>query len=248
MQPILRRLLLLILVLVAIEATSQSYIMIKGQVWDLAGSELTGAHAFNKTRHYGTFTNIDGIFYLVMVPGDSLRVSMIGYKPYNMKVPEKLSATSYKLDITLLADTILLKETTIKPYPETYAEFRKEFLELKAPEEKIYSRIVINEDFGSKYSNPEGGLILPGPIGLLYNAFSKEGKEIKKMNVILARDHLREQLLSIITREILNKRFKLNTDDEIDAMMSECGITKDFLSRHSGYAIIQHIQRCRKVK
>lgn len=231
----------------AIQAKAQQYVMIKGQVWDLSGDELVGAHAYNMTRHYGTFTNIDGIFFLVMVPGDTLRVSMVGYKEYKMKIPARLSASSYKLDVTLLADTILLKEAVIKPFPATYIEFKKEFLALKLPEELIIDRITMpSEGYGSKYTMPGGGISLPGPFSLLYNSFSKEAKELKKMNKILARDRTRDLLVAKLPREILLKQFGIKNDDDIDKLISDCGLTTEILEETNDYSIIQYVMQCLK--
>lgn len=225
---------------------AQHYIMIKGQVWDLYGEELVGAHAYNKTRHYGTFTDRNGIFFLVTNPGDSLQVTMVGYKPYKMRIPDRLSADTYKLDVTLIGDTLLLRTAEIKPYPATYAELKEEYIKLKVPEEKILERIQMpNEIYRSKYSNPDGtGLMIPGPFTALYMAFSREGKELKKMNSILAKDRLREQLLNIVSREILQNKFNMKTDSQIDEMIQRCGLTQEFLQRNSGYEVIRYIIRC----
>lgn len=245
MHPVLRRVIMLFLLFIALSSKAQQYVIIKGQVWDLSGNELVGAHAYNNTRHYGTFTDIDGIFFMVVVPGDSLRVSMIGFKPYKMRIPTRLNANSYKLDLTLLADTILLKVAEIKPYPATYAELKREFIKLKVPEEKILPKIIMPSDPTlNQYANPGGGILLPGPIGLLYNAFSKEAKELKKMNVILAQNSLRDQLLSIVSRNTLEKKFGLKTDDEIDEMMKSCGITSEYLNQTREYIVIQKLMRC----
>jgi hypothetical protein len=248
MHRFLQSALLLFFILAGMNSMAQKYVMIKGQVWDLTGENLVGAHAYNSTRHYGTFTDIDGIFFLVMVPGDSMRVSMIGYKPYKMKIPDKLSADSYKLDITLVGDTIILRTAEIRPYPATYAELRQEFMKLRAPEEKILDRITMPDiNYGSKYTNPDGGgIVLPGPLSLLYNTFSKEAKELKKMNKILAEDRLREDIISIISRRTLETEFGIKTDEQIDVMIKRCNLTPEFIRGRSHYDIIKYIMQCYK--
>lgn len=246
MQRFSKTLLLLIFILLGFDSLGQKYVMIKGQVWDLTGENLVGAHAYNSTRHYGTFTDIDGIFFLVMVPGDSMHVSMIGYKPYKMRVPERLTADSYKLDITLIGDTIILRTAEIRPYPATYAELRQEFIQLKVAEEDIMDRVRMPAiNYGSKYTNPDGGgIVLPGPLSLLYNTFSKEAKELKKMNKILAEDRLREDIINIISRKTLEKEFGIKTDEQIDAMIKKCSITPEFIRGRSHYDIIKYIMQC----
>lgn len=248
MHRLVLKILLPFALLLASQSFAQKYVMIKGKVWDLSGQKLVGAHAYNSTRHYGTFTDIEGLFFLVMVPGDSLRISMVGYKPYRMRIPSTLTADNYRLDVTLLADTLMLKTAEISAYPLTYADLKREFTRLKLPEAYIKERWMIpNINYGSKYTNPDGGgLLLPGPFSLLYNTFSKEAKELRKMNTILEHNRLREDFLKIIPREMLEKKLGIKTDDEIDELMTHCGITADFLRLRRDYDIINHVMRCGK--
>ncbi len=247
MHKIAYRLLCFLLLLLTYTGYAQQYVMIKGQVWNLAGEKLVSAHAYNSSRHYGTFTDVNGIFFLVMAPGDSLNVSMIGYKPYKMRIPLKLEAVSYKLDVTLAADTILLKTAEIKAYPATYAELKKEFVKLKVADEKWFERTQMpNVIYRSKYANPDGtGLLLPGPFSLLYNTFSKEAKELKKMNTILTADRVREKLLTIISKSSFAKEFGITNDDQINALIKRCGITIEFLNSTPEYRVIEYLLQCK---
>jgi len=224
---------------------AQSYIMISGTVWNLHGDKLVGANALNQTRNYGTFTDANGQFFLVLGENDWLKVSMVGYKPYFMQVPEGLSAQTYSLNVTLVGDTTILKETVIRPYPLTYTAFRQEFLALRLPEEKLQNRLLMPKTpFRRNYENPEGGLLLPGPFTLLYNAFSKEAKELRKMQVLRERDALRDLLLAIISREVIYNRYACSNDEDIDELILYCGLTKEYLSSASHYLIARRINVC----
>ncbi|MHC1774151.1 MAG: carboxypeptidase-like regulatory domain-containing protein [Lentimicrobium sp.] len=237
--------LLTLLVYPATKLAAQSYVMIKGTVWDLQGEELVGAHALNVTKKYGTFTDVKGNFFLVLAEKDSLKVSMIGYKPYYMSVPSGLTAQSYTLNITLVSDTLMLNTATIRPYPATYREFRQEFLTLNLPEEDALKRLQLPTDpIRSKYTTPEGYLALPGPFTLLYNAFSKEAKELKKMQAINTKIELRKKLLSIIAREVLEHRFDMKTDDDIDDFIIYCGLSKEYLASTPHYIIARRVSAC----
>lgn len=239
---------LLFLLLLMVPTTgllAQAYVMINGHVWNLKGEQLVGAHAMNVTRHYGTFSDAKGSFFIVLAENDSLKVSMIGYKPYYMKIPRNLTASSYSLNVTLVADTLMLQETTIRPYPATYREFRQEFLTLKTPELAAIERLQLPTDpFRRSYQNPEGGLLLPGPFTLLYNAFSKEAKELRKMQAINDKIELRNHLLGIIAREIFVHRFGCETDDDIDELIFICGITKEYLDTTPHYLIARRVNAC----
>lgn len=237
--------LLMFLVLPFNRLKAQSYIMISGKVWNLRGDKLIGAHALNKTRKYGTFADAEGQFFLVLAEKDSLKVSMIGYKPYYMRIPEGLASQTYSLNVTLVADTLILEEAVIRPYPATYREFRQEFLTLKLPEDAIRDRLLMSKTpFRRNYESPEGGLLLPGPFTLLYNTFSKEAKELKKMQAIREKESLRNQLLTIISREVIYNRYGCNTDEDFDDFILQCGLTKEYLSSTSHYLIARRVHAC----
>ena len=238
-------LLLLLLIAPAARLSAQAYVMISGQVWNLKGEELVGAHALNISRKYGTFTDADGKFFLVLAERDSLKVSMIGYKPYYMHIPAGLTAQSYSLNITLVSDTLMLNTATIRPYPGTYREFRHEFLALRLPEEAAIKRLQLpNDPYRSKYTTPEGYLALPGPFTLLYNAFSKEAKELRKMQAINEKNELRKKLLSIISREVMQYRYGCETEDDIDELIYLCGITMAYLTSTPHYLIARRVNAC----
>lgn len=238
-------LLLLLLFITVSRLSAQAYVMISGQVWNLKGEPLVGANALNVTKSYGSFTDSKGKFNLVLAEHDSLRISMIGYKSYRMRIPSGLTAQSYSLNVTLVADTLMLNEATIRPYPATYREFRQEFLSMRAPEEVIIKRLEMpDKPFRHSYESPEGGLLLPGPFTLLYNAFSKEAKELRKVQALREKDDLRALLLGIISREVLHYRYGCDTDDDIDELIFECGITKEYLDATPHYLIARRVSAC----
>ena len=238
-------LVLLALVLFCGPLKSQNYVMIQGSVYNLSGESLVGAHAHNQSKGYGTFTDYNGKFSLVLAKNDTLKVSMIGYRPFMLKISDKLNALNYSIKITLLVDTIYISGPEIRPYPATYPEFRKEFVALRTPEEIAHKKLGLpTQPFRRKYENPDGGLLLPGPVSLLYNQFSKEAKEKKKMGAIIAQNKLRADFLNIITPEILDRRYGCSGEDDIDALLKFCGIDQGYLQRVPHYLIVQRLESC----
>jgi len=237
--------LLLIFLIAPMVLKAQNYVLINGQVFNLKGESLVGAHALNSTRGYGTFTDQHGKFFLVLAEKDSLKVSMIGFKPYTMQIPQGLTAQSYNLKVTLVSDTLILVETTIRPYPATYREFKHEFLSLRTPEEIALKKLHLpSQPYRRSYESPEGGLLMPGPFTLLYNTFSKEAKELRKVKSIRERDNLREHLLKIVSRDVLKLRYGCISDDDIDSLIASCGISKEYLSATPHYVIARRISVC----
>lgn len=237
--------LIFLFILVAFELKGQDYIMIKGTVYNLKGETLPGANAVNISRNYGTFTDYGGKFTLILAKKDTLKVSMVGFKPFIFRVPEKLQGLNYSMNITLMADTLILQETEIRPYPATYAGFRQEFVTLKTPEEKIVKDMNLpTEPFRRRYENPEGGLLLPGPFSLLYDNFSKEAKQKKKMAEINRKNKLREKFIELITKETLEIKFACHTEDEIDELLYFCGISLGDIEIHKPYYIVSKLNNC----
>jgi hypothetical protein len=224
---------------------SQSYIMLKGSVFSVTGDALVGAHARNLHRNYGTFTDFRGEFSLVLARNDTLKVTMIGYKTFLFRIPANLPSLNYSIKITLFEDTLMIPAVEIRPYPLTYPEFRQEFITMRTPQEIAVKKLKLpSEPFRRKYENPEGGLLLPGPFSLIYDNFSKEAKQRRKMAEILKRNALRSDFLNIISAEIHSHRFGISTDDEIDELIFYCGISRELLDNTPHYMLIVMVENC----
>lgn len=237
--------LIFLIIVIAFESKGQDYIMIKGTVYNLRGETLPGANAVNISKNYGTFTDYSGDFTLILAKNDTLKVSMVGFKPFLYKIPEKLKGLNYSMKITLMADTLILQETEIRPYPATYAEFRQEFVTMKTPEEKIINDMNLpTEPFRKRYESPEGGLLLPGPFSLLYDNFSKEAKQKKKMAEINRKNNLRDKFIELVTRETLLIEYNCRTEDEIDELLEFCGINLSDIEIHKPYYIVSKLNKC----
>lgn len=229
-------LLILLSILFSGQVSAQSYVMIRGTVFNMKGEVLAGAHTRNITRKYGGFTDSDGNFDIIMATNDSLMVSMIGFKPFKMIIPAMLNALSYRLKVTLVSDTILLKSVEIRPYPLTYTEFRKEFVEVESPEEEYFERLRIPKIYGPH--------IIKGPFGYFYNRYSKEAKEIKKMAAIFAKIALRQNFLKVISSDVLRLRYDCIEDEDIDELIRFCGISESLLNSLPQTAIASKIDSC----
>jgi hypothetical protein len=63
-------------------------------------------------------------------------------------------------------------------------------------------------------------------------------------NKILEVDNFREEIVSIIGRNVLEKKLGIKTEEQIDAMIQKCGLTPEFLKGRTHYDIIQYILLC----
>lgn len=216
--------------------TGQNWVMIRGGIFDIQGKALPGANIKNKGRFYGTFTDRDGQYSIIMATTDSLEVSMVGFKTFKKQIPRFLESTSYQLNITLMPDTIFLKAAEITPYPLTYEALKQEFVSTPSVEEKYFSRL--------QTPPVTGPFIIGGPISFLYNKYSKEARELRKMEAIYNNIAMRNRFLQVISPEVLSIRFGCYSEEDVDDLLRFCGISAHWFNSVSALQIAERIKTC----
>ena len=84
----------------------------------------------NKLR--GTFTNEHGVFSIVVVKGDKVRFSCIGFKDRLIIIPDNLVGNQYSVIQLMVNDTAYLPATILKPRPNR-AQFERDFVNIDVP-------------------------------------------------------------------------------------------------------------------
>ncbi len=87
------------------------------------------AHIGVEGTRRGTYADRNGFFSLVVVKGENLVFSAVGFKKAHFKVAEDLPDNRYSIFQILYADTLTLPETVIYPWPSR-ENFKMEFLAL----------------------------------------------------------------------------------------------------------------------
>jgi len=88
-----------------------------------------------KGRNQGTLTNDEGVFSIVVLKGDQLEFTSVGYKPKTVTVPTNLDGNQQSMIQLMIQDTIHLAATIIKKYP-TREEFDRDFANIKVPNDE----------------------------------------------------------------------------------------------------------------
>jgi len=89
-----------------------------------------------KNTSRGTVSDYYGFFSFVAKMKDSIEFTAIGYKKGIFVVPDSIKDSRCSLIQILLADTILLKEALIYPWP-TKEQFKEAFLALRVPDDDL---------------------------------------------------------------------------------------------------------------
>jgi hypothetical protein len=89
-----------------------------------------------KGRRQGTIANDQGVFSIVLLKGDSIEFSSIGYKSKTVRIPTDIPGNQYSMIQLMASDTVHLAATIVKPRP-TREQFEREFVSIKVPDDDI---------------------------------------------------------------------------------------------------------------
>ncbi len=89
-----------------------------------------------KGQNRGTITNNKGVFSIVVLKGDQVVFTSIGYKPKTVVIPANLDGNQHSIIQLMVTDTIYLAATIIKSRP-TRAQFERDFLNTEVPDDYI---------------------------------------------------------------------------------------------------------------
>jgi len=117
------------------EKVRDSVVQLYGVV--MTADSLVGIPAVSivvKGQNRGTITNYEGVFSIVVMKGDIVEFTHISYKPKLVTIPTNLEGNQYSVVQLMVADTIYLPATIIKPRP-TAAQFARDFVNTKVEDD-----------------------------------------------------------------------------------------------------------------
>lgn len=88
-----------------------------------------------KGRNQGTITSDQGVFSIVVLKGDKIEFTSVGYKPKLVTIPKTLDGNQQSMIQLMVEDTIYLPATIIRKRP-TREEFERDFVNAQVPNDK----------------------------------------------------------------------------------------------------------------
>jgi hypothetical protein len=88
-----------------------------------------------KGQNRGTITNDQGVFSIVVLKGDEIEFSSIGYKPKLVTIPRNLEGNQQSIIQLLVEDTVYMPATIIKRRPSR-EEFERDFVNTKVSDDE----------------------------------------------------------------------------------------------------------------
>lgn len=93
-------------------------------------------HIIVKNTRWGTVADFYGYFSFVARPNDTILFSAVGFKRSTYVIPDTITKNRYSLIKAMTADTLLLDETIIYPWP-TKEQFKEAFVKLRVPDDDL---------------------------------------------------------------------------------------------------------------
>jgi hypothetical protein len=87
-------------------------------------------------QNRGTITNEQGVFSIVVLKGDTIEFTSVGYKPKTVPIPTNIAGNQYSLIQLLVTDTVFLAATIIRARP-TREQFERDFLKTQVPDDNL---------------------------------------------------------------------------------------------------------------
>jgi signal peptidase I len=97
---------------------------------------LPAASVVVKGSNRGTVTNNQGVFSIVVLKGDVIEFSSVGFKPKTAVVPKDIEGNQYSVIQLMVTDTVYLAATIIKARP-TREQFERDFLNTQLPDDRL---------------------------------------------------------------------------------------------------------------
>jgi len=89
-----------------------------------------------KGQNRGTVTNNQGVFSIVVLKGDVIEFTSVGYRPKTVIVPKDIAGNQYSVLQLMVTDTVFLAATIIKSRP-TKEQFERDFLNTQVPDDNL---------------------------------------------------------------------------------------------------------------
>lgn len=87
-------------------------------------------------QNRGTITNDRGVFSIVVLKGDKVEFTSVGFKPVLVSIPANLKGNQHSIIQLMVTDTVFLPATIIRPRPSRQ-QFERDFVNTNVPADEI---------------------------------------------------------------------------------------------------------------
>ncbi len=163
----------------------EAKIEVVGEIIDTETKEaIPYVHIVNKNTNAGTASNTEGRFWIRINPSDTLLFSAIGFETYQFIINNQINSERILITIELSQSTLELEDVKVFAFKDEYA-LKRAILDTKVSLKQEDNSLKIPGVYNKNWRTPDGGgVALGGPLTKLGNLFSKEQKELKKLQSV----------------------------------------------------------------
>ena len=188
---------------------------------------LSRVRIINTQTKQTVFNNAKGEFYINAKPGDVLICNLMGYQTDSLKITNQETLIIYLKRLSIRLQEVVVKDSVLSAKAK-YEEVKRDF-------NKLY-RIGNNKDL---ITVGQGGAGLG--IDAIWSAFSKEGRNARRLLELMERDYQNAFVDQVFTRDLVSRNTGL-TGDKLLIFMLNNRPGYIFASKASAYDLLNYIR------
>lgn len=155
----------------------QTSILFSGKILD-GSKPLYNVTVVNTNNTTGTVTDNYGDFTIKVQANDLITFTSIGYKNISFKIPDTIQ-TDYRVLVSMVEDTILLREAVVVPWPINRTMLKEAMLSNRKEKETIAPYAGFREIEGDPVEPAPKPFA--NPISYVFSKLNKKARQEKKI-------------------------------------------------------------------
>lgn len=212
-----------------------------------SGEPVPFVHIYKKNTLQGTVSDDLGRFTVTISRIDTLIFSAVGYEKYEF-VPDPLGkGVQQDVIIRMVVKSYELDPVNVNAY-QSLEEFKRDILQLDLPKESKGFELNIPRGYtlpptGPGDINQNPSVSMGGPFSALYNKFSREAKEKKKLVAYHVQANNNATVASRYNMDVVMRVTSLE-EEMAKSFMEWCTFEDEFILRVSEYELTAAILHC----
>lgn len=196
---------------------------------------VSNINIINLRDFSGTVSSRNGYFTISARQTDTLIFSSISHESDTFICGDR---EKYFISVTLRPEYYQLNPIDV--YGKDFEGFKHDFVNLEV-KDTVFIRLAPQWQFEPV---KEGfGITINGPLTALYNAFSKQGRELKKLELLLAAEREQDYIDSVYKRPVVLHFLELS-ESEIEELVGFCNFSKQYVNRSTDYELLLALENC----
>lgn len=209
----------------------QTVYALEGRLFNRQDSSFVPAsNIYTLPGKKGNMSDPNGYFYMEITDIDTLYVSTIGYKSYQIICAEIIEQKDFRIHIFLEPKIYELGTVNILG-SMSYEEFKEELLDLPLAQDQIVDFDIPWEWYGYMDMPASGGfgVTFSGIFTGLYERHGKEGKQKEKIREVQEQQSTKNYIYSKYNPYVIQRATGIDDEEEIIRFMEYCEFSDYFI-------------------